>query len=66
MDVDRSIWTQGLTREFAGHISAAIRSPLIDGWKARPLLIGAGVVLAFATFTGILALRQARRATQLG
>jgi ABC-2 type transport system permease protein len=48
------------------YIYDAMRSLLIDGWKARPLLIGAGVVLAFATLTGILALRQARRATQLG
>jgi hypothetical protein len=32
----------------------------------QPLLIGLGVVLAFATITGLLALRQARRSTQLG
>ncbi len=48
------------------YIYDAMRSLLIDGWLARPLLIGAGVMLAFATLTGILALRQARRATQLG
>jgi ABC-2 type transport system permease protein len=48
------------------YIYDAMRSLLIDGWKARPLLIGLGVVLAFATLTGMLALRQARRATQLG
>ena len=48
------------------YIYDAMRSLLIDGWKARPLLIGLGVMLAFATFTGLLALRQARRATQLG
>jgi ABC-2 type transport system permease protein len=48
------------------YIYDAMRSVLIDGWQARPLLIGLGVVLAFATLTGLLALRQARRATQLG
>jgi ABC-2 type transport system permease protein len=48
------------------YVYDAMRSLLIDGWKARPLLIGAGVMLAFATLTGVLALRQARRATQLG
>ena len=48
------------------YVYDAMRSLLIDGWRARPLLIGAGVILAFATLTGVLALRQARRATQLG
>lgn len=48
------------------YIYDAMRSLLIDGWEAQPLLIGLGVVLAFATLTGVLALRQARRATQLG
>jgi ABC-2 type transport system permease protein len=48
------------------YVYEAMRSLLIDGWVLRPLLIGAGVVLAFASLTGILALRQARRATQLG
>jgi ABC-2 type transport system permease protein len=48
------------------YVYEAMRSLLIDGWVLKPLLIGAGVVLAFATLTGILALRQARRATQLG
>ncbi len=48
------------------YIYDAMRSVLIDGWVAKQLLIGAGVTLAFATLTGILALRQARRATQLG
>jgi ABC-2 type transport system permease protein len=47
------------------YIYDAMRSLLIDGWQARPLLIGVGVILAFATLTGVLALRQARRATQL-
>jgi ABC-2 type transport system permease protein len=48
------------------YVFDAMRSLLIDGWQARPLLIGAGVMLAFATLTGVLALWQARRATQLG
>ena len=48
------------------YVYDAMRSLLIDGWRARPLLVGVGVVIAFATLTGILALRQARRATQLG
>jgi ABC-2 type transport system permease protein len=48
------------------YIYDAMRSLLIDGWVVKPLLIGAGVVLGFATLTGILALRQARRSTQLG
>jgi ABC-2 type transport system permease protein len=48
------------------YIYDAMRSLLIDGWQAQPLLIGLGVVLAFGTLTGVLALRQARRATRLG
>jgi ABC-2 type transport system permease protein len=48
------------------YVYEAMHSVLIDGWVLKPLLIGAGVVLAFATVTGVLALRQARRATQLG
>jgi ABC-2 type transport system permease protein len=48
------------------YIYEAMRSLLIDGWVLRPLLIGLGVMLAFATLTGILALRAASRATQLG
>jgi ABC-2 type transport system permease protein len=48
------------------YVYEAMRSLLIDGWVLKPLLLGAGVVLAFATLTGILALWQARRATQLG
>jgi ABC-2 type transport system permease protein len=48
------------------YIYDAMRSLLIDGWKLRPLLIGLGVMLGFATLTGLLAVRQARRATRLG
>jgi ABC-2 type transport system permease protein len=48
------------------YVYAAMRSLLIEGWELTPLLIGLGVILAFATLTGALALRQARRATQLG
>jgi len=32
-----------------------MRSVLIDGWRAEPLLVGLAVVLAFATVTGALA-----------
>jgi ABC-2 type transport system permease protein len=47
------------------YVFNAMRSVLIDGWQARPLLIGLAVVAAFATVTGALALWQARKATQL-
>lgn len=48
------------------YVYDAMRALLIDGWEMRPLLIGLGVVLALGTVTGVLALRQARRATRLG
>ncbi len=47
------------------YVYDAMRSLLIDGWQVRPLLRGLGVILAFATLMGLLALRQARRSTQL-
>ena len=47
------------------YVFAAMRSLLLDGWQPRPLFIGAAVVLAFASLTGGLALRQARRSTRL-
>ena len=47
------------------YVFNAMRSVLIDGWRAEPLLVGLAVVLAFASVTGALALWQARRATQL-
>jgi ABC-2 type transport system permease protein len=47
------------------YVFGAMRSVLIDGWQARPLLVGLAVVLAFASATGALALWQARKATQL-
>ena len=47
------------------YVFNAMRSVLIDGWRAEPLLVGLAVVLAFATVTGALALWQARKATQL-
>jgi ABC-2 type transport system permease protein len=47
------------------YVFNAMRSVLIDGWQARPLLVGLAVVLGFATVTGALALWQARKATQL-
>ena len=48
------------------YVFSAMRSLLIDGWKAGPLLVGFAVVTGFATLTGMLALLQARKATQLG
>jgi ABC-2 type transport system permease protein len=47
------------------YVFDAMRSLLNEGWRPRPLLIGLGVTLAFATLTGVLALWQARKATQL-
>ena len=47
------------------YVFEAMRSLLIDGWQARPLLIGLAVVIGFATLTGGIALRAARRATEL-
>jgi ABC-2 type transport system permease protein len=48
------------------YVFRAMRSLLLEGWQARPLLIGFTVTMAFATLTGILALRAARRSTRLG
>lgn len=48
------------------YVFSAMRSLLLDGWKAGPLIIGFAVVVGFATLTGALALWQARKATQLG
>lgn len=42
-----------------------MRSLLTEGWQARPLLIGLAVGIGFATLTGGIALRAARRATEL-
>jgi ABC-2 type transport system permease protein len=47
------------------YVFDAMRSLLIFGWQAKPLLVGLAVVLGFATLTGGLALRAARKATQL-
>jgi ABC-2 type transport system permease protein len=47
------------------YVFDAMRSLLIYGWQAKPLLVGLAVVLGFATLTGGLALRAARKATQL-
>lgn len=46
------------------YVFAAMRSLLIDGWQAGPLLVGLAVVGAFASVTGGLALWQARKSTQ--
>ena len=47
------------------YVFDAMRSLLIDGWSARPILIGIAVMAAFATLTGTLALNAARKATRL-
>jgi ABC-2 type transport system permease protein len=47
------------------YVFEAMRALLLKGWEGRPLLLGLGVVLAFASLTGTLALLQARRATRL-
>jgi ABC-2 type transport system permease protein len=47
------------------YVFDAIRSLLLQGWQVRPLLVGLAVMLGLSTFTGLLALLQARRATQL-
>lgn len=48
------------------YVFDAMRSLLLEGWRARPLLLGFAITLAFATLTGGLALWQARKATRLG
>lgn len=47
------------------YVFDAMRSLLIDGWSAGPILLGLAVMAAFATLTGTLALTAARRATRL-
>ena len=48
------------------YVFSAMRSLLLDGWRAGPLLVGMAVVAGFATLTGALAVLEARKATQLG
>ena len=47
------------------YVFEAMRALLIDGWEVGRLLIGLAVVFAFASATGVLALWQARKATQM-
>lgn len=47
------------------YVFEAMRALLNSGWEARPLLQGLAATLGFASFTGGLALRETRRATQL-
>lgn len=47
------------------YVFDSMRSLLNAGWEAGPLLLGFAVTLGFATFTGLLALWAARRATRL-
>jgi ABC-2 type transport system permease protein len=46
------------------YVFDAMRALLNEGWRTEPLLVGLAVTLAFATLTGGLALREARRATR--
>jgi ABC-2 type transport system permease protein len=43
----------------------AMRSLLINGWEVRPLVLGFGILLAFATITGAMSLIQAQRSTRM-
>jgi ABC-2 type transport system permease protein len=47
------------------YVFEAMRALLIDGWEWGRLALGLAVVTGFATVTGVLALWQARRATQM-
>lgn len=47
------------------YVFDAMRSLLIDGWEAEPILIGLAVMIGFASLTGTLALVAARQATRL-
>ena len=47
------------------YVFEAMRALLIDGWEWGRLAVGLAVVSGFATVTGLLALWQARRATQM-
>ena len=47
------------------YVFEAMRALLLRGWEAKPLLVGLGVLVAFSSLTGVLALLQARSATRL-
>jgi ABC-2 type transport system permease protein len=47
------------------YVFEAMRALLIDGWEWGRLALGFAVVFAFASATGLLALWQARKATQM-
>jgi ABC-2 type transport system permease protein len=47
------------------YVFEAMRALLIDGWEWGRLALGLAVVTGFATITGVLALWQARKATQM-
>jgi ABC-2 type transport system permease protein len=47
------------------YVFEAMRALLIDGWEWGRLGVGLAVVVGFATLTGVLALWQARKATQM-
>ena len=47
------------------YVFDAMRTLLMDGWDFGPIAVGGGVMLTFATITGVLALLAARQATSL-
>jgi ABC-2 type transport system permease protein len=47
------------------YVFEAMRSLILNGWEAKPLLIGFAVMFAIATVTGVMALLAARKSTQL-
>lgn len=47
------------------YVFEAMGAALIDGWEARPLLVGLAVVIGFVGVTGFMALYQARKSTHL-
>jgi ABC-2 type transport system permease protein len=47
------------------YVFRAMRSLILNGWEAKPLLLGFAVILGIASLTGFLALMAARKSTQL-
>jgi ABC-2 type transport system permease protein len=47
------------------YVFRAMRSLILNGWEAKPLLIGFAVILGLASLTGFMALMAAKKSTQL-
>ncbi len=47
------------------YVFRAMRSLILNGWEAKPLLLGFGIIFGIATLTGMLALFAAKKSTQL-